>query len=468
MSNDLTGLSATELARLIRLRTVSPVEVVEAHLRRIDQINPSLNAIVTLADDAIDRARAAEARLSRGDQVGLLHGLPLTIKDTIDVKGLHTTSGSSLLADNVADRDATAVARLKSAGAIIVGKTNVAEMAAYYESDNRVFGRTNNPYDLNRTAGGSSGGEASAIAACLSPAGIGSDLAGSIRLPAHFCGIVGLKPTSGRVPVDGHTPAVAGPLSLGAAIGPLSRTIADLMLLFEVMADNFAGRSFMDEDAAGERRAVWYVDDGVSPVDKETAKAVQSSVGVLREAGWKIEERTPPGVSQGFELWMNLFSAYVANQFAESYRGREDEAGPQVAAILGRNRKKNATREARIDSAEHLASAIVERERTREELLRWMKRTPIIIAPVGATSAWLHGTQRLEVNKQSISVFRAFSYSQTFNVFGFPSVAVPAGRTAEGLPIGVQIIGRPFAEHAVLSVASLIEQGLGGWSVPAL
>ncbi len=401
MSNDLTGLSATELARLIRLRTVSPVEVVEAHLRRIDQINPSLNAIVTLADDAIDRARAAEARLSRRDQVGPLHGLPLTIKDTIDVKGLRTTSGSTLLADNVADRDATAVERLKSAGAIIVGKTNVAEMAAYYESDNRVFGRTNNPYDLNRTAGGSSGGEAAAIAACLSPAGIGSDLAGSVRLPAHFCGIVGLKPTSGRVPVDGHTPAVAGPLSLGAAIGPLSRTIADLMLLFEVMADNFAGRSFMDEDAAGERRAVWYVDDGVSPVDKETAKAVQSSV-------------------------------------------------------------------ARIDSAEHLASAIVERERTREELLRWMKRTPIIIAPVGATSAWLHGTQRLEVNKQSISVFRAFSYSQTFNVFGFPSVAVPAGRTAEGLPIGVQIIGRPFAEHAVLSVASLIEQGLGGWSVPAL
>ncbi len=140
MSNDLTGLSATELARLIRLRTVSPVEVVEAHLRRIDQINPSLNAIVTLADDAIDRARAAEARLSRGDQVGLLHGLPLTIKDTIDVKGLHTTSGSSLLADNVADRDATAVARLKSAGAIIVGKTNVAEMAAYWFERRRSVG----------------------------------------------------------------------------------------------------------------------------------------------------------------------------------------------------------------------------------------------------------------------------------------------------------------------------------------
>jgi len=467
LSNDLTGLSATELARLIRLRTVSPIEVVETHLRRIDQINPSLNAIVTLADDAIDRARAAEARLSRRDQVGPLHGLPLTIKDTIDAKGLRMTSGSSLLAHNVADRDATAVARLKSAGAIIIGKTNVAEMAAYYESDNRVFGRTNNPYDLNRTAGGSSGGEAAAIAACLSPAGIGSDLAGSVRLPAHFCGIAALKPTSGRVPVDGHTPVVAGPLLLGDSFGPMARTVDDLMLLFDVIADKQPNEG-ADQDVDSDRHAVWYVDDGVSPVDEETARAVQRSVAVLSDAGWKIKQETPPAVSKGFELWRNLFSAYVANQFAEAYRGREDEAGPQVAAILGRNRKTNASREARIDSAENLASAIVERERRREELLRWMKRTPIIIAPVGATSAWLHGTQRLEVNKQSISVFRAFSYSQTFNVFGFPSVAVPAGRTAEGLPIGVQIIGRPFAEHAVLSVASLIEQGLGGWSVPAL
>ena len=468
MSNDLTSLSATELARLIRLRTVSPVEVVEAHLGRITQINPSLNAIVTLADDAIDQARAAEARLSGGDEVGPLHGLPVTIKDTIDVKGLRTTSGSSLLANNVPDHDATAVARLKSAGAIIIGKTNVAEMAAYYESDNRVFGRTNNPYDLNRTAGGSSGGEAAAIAAGLSPAGIGSDLAGSVRLPAHFCGIAALKPTSGLVPVDGHTPVVAGPLLLGDSFGPMARTVDDLMLLFDVIADKPPLNKGPEQDVGGDRHAVWYVDDGVSPVDEETAQAVQRSVAVLSDAGWKIEQETPPGVSKGFELWMNLFSAYVANQFAEAYRGREDEAGPQVAVILSRNRKKTASRDARIDSAEHLASAIVERERTREELLRWMKRTPIIIAPVGATSAWLHGTQRLEVNKQSISVFRAFSYSQTFNVFGLPSAAVPAGRTAEGLPIGVQVIGRPFEEHAVLSVARLIEQGLGGWSAPDL
>ena len=186
LSEELTTKSATELAALIRARTVSPVEVVEAHLRRIERINPQLNAIVTLAPDALDRARAAESALATGAEIGPLHGVPLTVKDTIETQGLRTSSGSRLLANNIPERDATVVARLKAAGAIILGKTNTPEMAAYYESDNPVFNRTNNPYDLSRTSGGSSGGEAAAIAACLSPAGIGSDLAGSIRLPAHF------------------------------------------------------------------------------------------------------------------------------------------------------------------------------------------------------------------------------------------------------------------------------------------
>jgi len=197
LTEELTTKSATELAVLIRSRSVSPVAVVEAYLQRIEQINPSLNAIVTLADDAIDLARIAEAALTRGDEVGPLHGLPLTIKDTIDTQGLRTTGGSRLCADHVPDRDATVVARLRAAGAIILGKTNTPEMAIPYETDNPVFGRTNNPYNPLMTPGGSSGGEAAAIAACLSPAGLGSDLSGSIRVPAHFCGIVGLKPTAG-------------------------------------------------------------------------------------------------------------------------------------------------------------------------------------------------------------------------------------------------------------------------------
>src|SRR5207237_4087179 len=199
-----------------------------------------LNAIVTLAEDAIDRARAADMALSKGEITGPLHGVPLTVKDTIDTQGLRTTSGTRIRAHHVPERDAPVVARLKAAGAIILGKTNTPEMAIPYETDNPVFGRTNNPYDLKLTPGGSSGGEAAAIAAHLSPAGIGSDLSGSIRVPAHFCGIAGLKPTTGRVPMDGHVPRAVGALSLGACIGPMARRIADLEMLFDVIAQSRA------------------------------------------------------------------------------------------------------------------------------------------------------------------------------------------------------------------------------------
>src|SRR5438876_1056287 len=226
--DDIIAHSATRLAELIRTRAVSPVEAVEAHLRSMERLNPALNAIVTLAPDLLECARKAEEILMQGNDVGPLHGVPVTIKDTIDTAGIRTTSGSRIRETFVPRKDATVVARLKAAGAIILGKTNTPELAIPYETDNPVFGRTNNPYDVERTAGGSSGGEAAAIAACLSPAGIGSDLSGSIRVPAHFCGIVGMKPTSGRVPADGHTPPVTGPFTLGACIGPMARTVADI------------------------------------------------------------------------------------------------------------------------------------------------------------------------------------------------------------------------------------------------
>ncbi|HYT49890.1 MAG TPA: amidase, partial [Pyrinomonadaceae bacterium] len=254
----------------MRSRQVSPVEIVEAHLRRIDQANPSLNAIVTIADDAIERAHEAEDASMKSLDVGPLNGLPITIKDTIDTRRLRTTYGSRLRTKHVPDRDATVVARLKAAGAIILGKTNTPEMAIPYETDNPVFGRTNNPHGLNRTAGGSSGGEAAAIAAHLSPAGIGSDLSGSIRVPAHFCGIVGLKPTIGRVPMDGHVPEAVGPLSLGASIGPMARRIADLALLFDVIAQTRSDQ--IDMDQLRSMRVALYVDDTVAPVTEEIAQ----------------------------------------------------------------------------------------------------------------------------------------------------------------------------------------------------
>ena len=472
LSDDLTRRSASELVKMIRERVHSPVEIVEAHLRRIDEANPSINAIVTVAEDAIDRARAAERDLMDGKDAGPLHGVPLTIKDTIDTEGLRTTSGSRLRANHIPDRDATVVARLKAAGAIIIGKTNVAEMAAYYESDNPIFGRTNNPHDITRTAGGSSGGEAAAISACLSPAGIGSDLAGSIRLPAHFCGITGLKPTIGRVPFDGHTPAAISSLSLGVSLGPLARTVADLALLFKVIADPAAGDVNRSLDLRNVNlhglRAAWYTNDGVTPVERETAQAVEDAAGALRDSGLDVRQDTPPGALQGLGLWLELFARTASNQLREFYRGREQEAGPQVSVMLVRAREEEDLSMAeKVSAAERLAKAVVERERLREQLRRWMKTTPLFIAPVGATSAFAHGTQRVEVDGESISVFRAFSYSQTFNVFGLPSVTVPAGNSREGLPIGIQIVGRPFEERAVLNAAEIIEQALGGWQRPA-
>ena len=464
---ELTANSACQLALLIRTRTVSPVEVVEAHLQRIERLNPSLNAIVTLAPDLLDQARAAEAELMSGRALGPLHGVPLSVKDSIDTQGLRTTSGSRLLADNVPDRDATVVARLKAAGAIILGKTNTPEMAIPYETDNPVFGRTNNPHALDRTPGGSSGGEAAAISAGLSAAGIGSDLSGSIRVPAHFCGIVGLKPTTGRVPVDGHTPRVTGLLSIGACIGPMARTVADLALLFGVIDDAAQIEPALERGASALRglRISWYAGDGVAPVTDETRTAVLAAAQALSHAGLEVTEEQPPGVSQGARLWIELFARAASEQLREIYQDREDEAGPIVSTVL-RNSELATGLPEKISKAEPATAAVLERERWREDLLRWMKTTPLILAPVGATPAFEHGAQRLTVNGESISVFRAFSYSQTFNVFGLPSVVVPAARSAAGLPIGVQIVGRPFEEGTVLAAAAAIEEALGGWQRP--
>ena len=469
LSEDLTTKTVVELAGLIRSRTVSPVDVVEAHLRRIDRFNLSLNAIVSLAPEALERARAAEEILISGKEVGVLHGVPLTVKDTIDTNGLRTTSGSRLCAANVPFRDATAVARLKAAGAIILGKTNTPEMAIPYETNNAVCGRTNNPHAVERTPGGSSGGEAAAIAARLSPAGIGSDLSGSIRVPAHFCGIVGLKPTTGLVPMDGHTPRAEGLLSLGACIGPMARMVSDLDLLLSVIADDRQDQLSEPGPSLEQRiselrglRVAWYADDGVAPVTDETRATTAAAARALSQAGLEVNEDRPPGLSAGSRLWIELFSRAASEQLREFYRGREDEAGPLVSTVLG-----NAESETDHQRAEQVAVAVIERERLCGELLRWMETTPLILTPVGSTPAFEHGARRVLVRDQSISIFRAFSYSQTFNVFGLPSVVVPAGRSMEGLPIGVQIIGRPFAETTVLATAAVIEEALGGWQKPA-
>jgi amidase len=470
MSDELVKLSATKLAALIRARTVSPVEIAEAYLRRIERLNPQLNAIVTLNLGALERAREAEAAIMRGDDVGMLHGVPLTIKDTIETKGLKTTSGSMLRAQHVPDKDAPPVQRLRDAGAIILGKTNVPEMAIPYECDNPVFGRTNNPHDTRLTSGGSSGGEAAAISACLSVAGLGSDLSGSIRVPAHFCGIFGLKPTTERVSSAGHFPLAVGPFSLGATVGPLARHVEDLSLLLNVLTELdetksvFAPEEKTQDDKRKEMRGcrvALFLDEGRAPVTSETQSALQAATHALTEAGLVIVEEKPPGLERAIDLWPALFSRASTIQLRSVYQGQETKAGAVVRSVLA-----SADNSPQI-SLDEFINAWSERDILRAELELWMKTTPLIIAPVGATPAFEHGARRVDVKGRSISIFRAFNYSRICNVLGLPSVSIPAGRTRKGLPIGVQLIGGPFAERAILAAASIIEESLGGWVQPA-
>jgi Asp-tRNA(Asn)/Glu-tRNA(Gln) amidotransferase A subunit family amidase len=440
-NKDLCDRSLTELVALLRKREVSAVEVVEAHLEQISRLNPDLNAIVTLNPQALDQARVAE---------GDLGGLPITIKDTIDTAGLRTTSGSRMRADYVPARDAPAATRLKAAGAIVLGKTNPAEMAMDYNADNPVFGRTVHPLDPRLTPGGSSGGEAVAIAMRMSPGGLGSDLAGSIRIPAHFCGICGLKPTSGRVPGEGQFPPSTGPYSLGAAIGPMARRVADLRLLFGVLSNQKPLNANLKRT-----RFAWYGDDGAVPVTDETAQAVRNAATALNDAGLIGEERRPPHVERGNELWLKLFSRASVVQLRQAYAGRETEGGSFVSWRL---RSADDTPPPTLD--EYIANWM-ERDRLREELLRWMETTPIIVAPVGATPAYEHDTLKVTVQGTTMGTFRAFSYAQAFNVFDLPVVTVPAGRANNGLPIGIQIVGPPFAEELVLAAAEVVENSTG-------
>jgi len=438
-NTSLCDQSLTKLAELIRRREVSAVEVIEAHLQQIERLNPALNAIVTLNERAVDQARAAE---------GDLCGLPITIKDTIETAGLRTTSGSRLRADYVPSADAPAVARLKRAGAVILGKTNPAEMAMDYTADNPVFGRTVHPQNPKLTPGGSSGGEAVAIATHMSAGGVGSDLAGSIRIPAHFCGICGLKPTTGRVPGEGQFPPSTGPYGLGAVIAPMARCVADLRLLLTALSADLREQKHLSRKG----RFAWYADDGAVPVTNETAKAVKNAATALMDAGLTGEERWPPHVDRGNELWLKLFSRASVVQLRQAYAGREREGGSFVSWRL---RTADDTPAPSLD--EYIANWM-ERDRLREELLRWLETTPLIVAPVGATPAYEHDTLKVTVQGSTMGTFRAFHYAQAFNVFDLPVVTVPAGRSNNGLPIGVQIVGPPFAEEMVLAAAEIVEQ----------
>ncbi len=463
-----------EMAAHIRMRQISPVELVEAHLARIARLNPQLNAYVHLdAAGARQQAQVAEAALaSRAgpDSLGPLHGVPLSVKSSVDVAGWPCECGSALRKGYIPAEDATLVARLRAAGAILLGNTNVPEFLMAYETDNILYGRTNNPWDLTRTPGGSSGGEAGAIAAGCSAGGVGSDGGGSIRIPAHFVGICGLKPTPGRVPGTGHYPASAGPFTELGVVGPMARTIADVTRLFEVMAGYDVGdpasapvplRRWSDEEIR-KLRIAYFEDDGATPVTPETAAAVRQAADALREQGFQVEAWRPQNLDRVWQLWWNLFGPGVQMAMGAAIEGREGELSPMLRAW-----RENVAKQPPLDGRDWL-NTMIGRDALREKLLRQMEKFPILLCPVCAVPAFHHGERSFTVQGQKVHYLKAMSYSQWFNLLGFPGVVVPVGRSPEGLPIGVQVVGRAWEDEAVLAVAAKIEEATGGFRRPPM
>jgi len=300
------------MAEQIRQRKISPLELLDAHLARIANLNPRLNAFVQVDDARARRdAQALESAAVRGEFRGPLHGVPVSIKSSLEVAGLCCASGTKLRAGRIAAKDAVLVSRLKAAGAIVLGITNTPELLMAWETDNLLYGRTNSPWDLARTPGGSSGGEAAAIAAGCSAGGVGSDGGGSIRVPAHFSGICGLKPTPGRIPSTGHYPVSAGPFALLGVVGPMARTVGDLQVLFEVMAGPDDGDPSsapvplhkIQRDDLKQIRIGYFEDDGRTPVTPETREAVRTAAEALERAGLQVVPFRPDGLEQARDLW---------------------------------------------------------------------------------------------------------------------------------------------------------------------
>jgi len=469
--SELTFLSVVAMAEQIRRKKLSPVELVEAHLDRIQKLNPKLNAFVQVdAEGARRQAHAAEAVAMRNQIAGPLHGVPLSIKSSMNVSGMRCESGTRLRAGHVASQDAPLVARLRDAGAIILGVTNTPELLMAWETDNLLYGRTNNPWDVARTPGGSSGGEAAAIAAGCSAGGMGSDGGGSIRIPAHFSGICGLKPTPGRIPATGHFPQAVGPFALIGVVGPVARTVADLKLLFEVMQGPDDGDPsaapvpvrWPAKEEVKRLRIGYFEDDGRTPVTPETRAAVRMAAEGLRRAGFQVEPFRPEGLDQARQLWWKFFGVAGGMLLDPLVKGHEADLSP----ILQQFRGWVATEP--VHTGQSLLDTWVECDLVRMKVFAQMREYPILLCPVAAIPAFRHGERSWQVDGRTVEYLDAWSYTEWFNLLGMPAVAVPVGQSPEGLPIGVQIAGRPWEEECVLEVAAAVEAQCGGWRRPPI
>jgi len=450
---DITSAPASELAAAIRERRVSSVEALEAHLAQIARHNPRLNAVVTLdEEEARLRARQADLAVSRGEIWGPLHGVPMTLKDGHSTAGMRTTAGHPPLADYVPQQDGTVAARLKEAGAIIMGKTNVSPLLLDIQSSNEIFGRTNNPYDTGRTPGGSSGGAAAALAVGMTPLEVGSDLAGSIRIPAHFCGVFGLKPTERLVSMHGHIPDVPGQVRTHRimwSIGPLARNVEDLDLALRIIA----GPDGRDPDVPpvrlGEKRPAevkrlrlaWTPTFPGVPVARSTEAALRRLASNLASAGAILEEALP---AVDFAD-LSRTRTYLSRGVRLAFDPGTDEGPPPTLA--------------------EYYTALHRRDAFIAEWESFFTKWHALLCPVAMRAAFPHcpTDTPLDVDGETVSYWRMVGHTAPFNFTGHPVAVVPVGQDEDGLPIGVQIVGKRWHDIQLLSVAAAVTEVAGDW-----
>jgi amidase len=453
---------AVRQLELLRSGKLSVAELAEAHIRQIERLNPTLKALVDFDADRV-RIQAGAMDAAARSERGPLFGLPVTVKSSIATAGFKCEIGSLLHKGDVPREDAVVVARLRAAGALILGTTNCPEFLMAYETDNLLHGQTRNPWDLTRSPGGSSGGESAAIAAGLSAAGLGSDSGGSVRLPAHFTGICSLKPTPGRIPGRGHLPPCVGPFSILGAIGPMARTIADVSLLFRTLQGHDPGDPAsppvpLREPSLDELRALpigFFEDDGLVPVTPETRAAVQAAATELRDAGFRVEPFRPSTLELLRKLWHTFFVQCGAMFYAPATRGREAELSPIFQEFL------SIAAAAPPLSAAQLLDAWAQLDLLRARTLLEMKDFPILLCPVASIPAFRHGERKWIIDGRAVDYLDVMRSTQWFNVLASPAAVVPVGASPEGLPIGVQVVARPFDDEAALAVAALIDSAFG-------
>ena len=471
-SDELFFAPATRLVQMLRSREVSAAEMVSAFIERIESLNHHVKSVVTLVEErAAEESDEADRRLAGREDIRPLEGLPITIKDSIETQGVRSTDGMKILEHHIPKEDAPAVARLRAAGAIIIAKTNVPEMAMDYDCDNPLFGSTNNPWHVGRVPGGSSGGDAASLASGMCALALGSDYGGSIRIPSHFCGVVGLKPTWGTIPGTGHlppSPAAPPPIAHMATIGPMARYVDDLTLEYNLIRGPHPSTPYTvpSLEAHPERVNLKQIPcafftgiEGVVPVAAEIRAATERAAKALSKIGVPVEQKTPP-IKEAARIWFDYAMADGGELLRAALAGKEH---------LSRERLRNSLlMPLPSRSAADFFRTSIERDIFRVQLQQFMEKYPIVIGPPFCVTAFEHGLTDVKIDGQSYNLFTANWPALWVNCAGLPAAVVPAGMDRDGLPIGVQIVGRAFEEETVLAVAKALEQELGGFKRPPL